>query len=115
MVVRAARRRPAAHKSLAPDELYPRHDAHRQHRLARPMPGTGRVGLEHHPLTAMAALVWSGDLPRPLQQILFDTAERVAAAGPARRDESELQAMCSWVTHQHGTAEAASADAAQTA
>jgi DNA-binding transcriptional LysR family regulator len=74
-----------------------------------------RVGLEHHPLTAMAALVWSGDLPRPLQQILFDTAERVAATGPARRVESELQAMCSWVTHQHGTAEAASADAAQTA
>jgi hypothetical protein len=53
-----------------------------------------RVGLEHHPLTAMAALVWSGDLPRPLQQILFDTAEGVAATGPARRDESELQAMC---------------------
>jgi DNA-binding transcriptional LysR family regulator len=74
-----------------------------------------RVGLEHHPLTAMAALVWSDDLPRPLQQILFDTAERVAATCPARRVESEPQAMCSWVTHQHGTAEAASADAAQTA
>ncbi len=35
------------------------------------------VGLEHHPLTATAALVWSGDLPRNLQQILFDTAESI--------------------------------------
>jgi hypothetical protein len=25
-----------------------------------------RVGLEDHPLTATAALVWNGDLPRPL-------------------------------------------------
>ena len=32
-----------------------------------------RVGLEDHPLTATASLVWSGDLPRPLQQILFET------------------------------------------
>jgi DNA-binding transcriptional LysR family regulator len=34
-----------------------------------------RVGLDHHPLTATAALVWNGDLPRPLQQILFQTAD----------------------------------------
>jgi hypothetical protein len=34
-----------------------------------------RVILQHHPLTASAALVWSGDLPRPLQQMLFDTAD----------------------------------------
>ena len=27
------------------------------------------------PLTASAALVWSGDLPRPLQQVLFETAD----------------------------------------
>jgi DNA-binding transcriptional LysR family regulator len=33
-----------------------------------------RVGIAGHPLTATAALVWHGDLPRPLQQILFDTA-----------------------------------------
>jgi DNA-binding transcriptional LysR family regulator len=52
-----------------------------------------RVGLEHHPLTATAALVWSGDLPLPLQQILFDAAERIPPTGPARRVESELQAM----------------------
>ena len=37
-----------------------------------------RVNLQHHPLTAAAALVWSGDLPRPLQQILFDTAESLS-------------------------------------
>jgi DNA-binding transcriptional LysR family regulator len=30
-----------------------------------------RISLEDHPLTAMASLVWNGDLPRPLQQILF--------------------------------------------
>jgi len=41
-----------------------------------------RVSLEDHALTAAAALVWSGDLPRPLQQILFDTADGVAAADP---------------------------------
>jgi hypothetical protein len=28
-----------------------------------------------HPLTATAALVWHGDLPRPLQQVLFDAAD----------------------------------------
>jgi hypothetical protein len=38
-----------------------------------------RVGLEDHPLTATAALVWNGDLPRPLQQILFDAADGIAA------------------------------------
>jgi hypothetical protein len=32
------------------------------------------VRLQHHPLCAMAGLVWSGDLPRQLQQVLFDTA-----------------------------------------
>jgi hypothetical protein len=26
-----------------------------------------QVGLEDHPLTATAALVWNGNLPRPLQ------------------------------------------------
>jgi hypothetical protein len=41
-----------------------------------------RVSLQHHPLTATAALVWSGDLPRPLQQILFDTADGVTSPAP---------------------------------
>ena len=44
-------------------------------------PDMVRVGLQDHPLTATAALVWSGDLPRPLQQILFDTADGVAELG----------------------------------
>jgi hypothetical protein len=39
-----------------------------------------RACIAGHPLTATAALVWNGDLPRPLQQILFDTAD--AAAPP---------------------------------
>jgi DNA-binding transcriptional LysR family regulator len=49
-------------------------------RLPRPA-GTGdmaRVSIPGHPLTATAALVWNGDLPRALQQILFDTADGVA-------------------------------------
>ncbi len=40
-----------------------------------------RVHLERRPLTATAALVWSGDLPRQLQQVLFDTADAVPARG----------------------------------
>jgi hypothetical protein len=42
-----------------------------------------RVVLEDHPLTATAALVWNGDLPRPLQQILFDAADGIAPPDPA--------------------------------
>jgi hypothetical protein len=38
-----------------------------------------QVDLQHHPLTASAALVWSGDLPRSLQQMLFDVAESLSA------------------------------------
>jgi hypothetical protein len=34
-----------------------------------------QVSIVGRPLTATAALVWNGDLPRPLQQILFDTAD----------------------------------------
>jgi len=43
-----------------------------------------RVSIENHPLAATASLVWSGDLPRPLQQILFDAADSVASPPPAR-------------------------------
>ncbi len=53
-----------------------------------------RVGLEHHPLAATAALVWNGDLPRALQQILFDTAEGMTSPGRAGQSEPELKAMC---------------------
>jgi DNA-binding transcriptional LysR family regulator len=54
-------------------------------RLPRPMVAhdMARVGLEDHPLTATAALVWNGDLPRPLQQILFDAADGIASPDPA--------------------------------
>jgi hypothetical protein len=31
------------------------------------------VRLDQSPLVATAGLVWSGDLPRQLQQVLFDT------------------------------------------
>jgi DNA-binding transcriptional LysR family regulator len=34
--------------------------------------------VEHRPLTATAGLVWSGDLPGHLQQVLFDTADSIA-------------------------------------
>jgi DNA-binding transcriptional LysR family regulator len=37
--------------------------------------GMVRVSLQDHPLTACAALVWNYDLPRPLQQMLFDIAD----------------------------------------
>ena len=52
-----------------------------------------RVNLEHRPLTATAALVWSGDLPRTLQQILFDTADSLTSPGLARPGEPKLKAM----------------------
>jgi DNA-binding transcriptional LysR family regulator len=34
-----------------------------------------RVGLQWRPLTATAVVAWSGDLPRHLQQVLFDAAD----------------------------------------
>ncbi len=40
-----------------------------------------RVQVERRPLTAVAALAWSGDLPRHLQQVLFDTADAIPARG----------------------------------
>ena len=54
-------------------------------RLPRPA-GAGdmvRVSIDGQPLTATAALVWNGDLPRPLQQILFDTADGLTPPAPA--------------------------------
>jgi DNA-binding transcriptional LysR family regulator len=40
--------------------------------------GLVRARIDGSPLNAAAALVWSGDLPRLLQQVLFDTADSVA-------------------------------------
>jgi hypothetical protein len=54
-------------------------------RLPRPA-GTddmARVSIDGHPLTATAALAWNRDLPRPLQQILFDTADGLIRPAPA--------------------------------
>ena len=48
--------------------------------------GMVRVRLEYHPLVAHAALVWSGDLPRPLQQMLFDTADSLIEPSPHLAD-----------------------------
>lgn len=45
--------------------------------------GMVRVGLDDRPLTATAALVWNADLPRPLQQILFDVADGISGSEPA--------------------------------
>lgn len=36
-----------------------------------------RVGLDRRALSATAALVWNGGLPRPLRQILFQTADAI--------------------------------------
>ena len=51
------------------------------------------VDLEHHPLTATAAVVWNGDLPRPLQQVLFDAADGITPSAPARAGEHERAAI----------------------
>jgi DNA-binding transcriptional LysR family regulator len=51
------------------------------------------VGLEDHPLTATAAVVWNGDLPRPLQQVLFDAADGITPSAPARAGEHEPAAI----------------------
>jgi hypothetical protein len=51
------------------------------------------VGLEHHPLTATAAVVWNGDLPRPLQQVLFDAADGIMPSAPTRTGEHEPVAI----------------------
>jgi DNA-binding transcriptional LysR family regulator len=65
-------------------------------RAARPIrqsPSAGssgmvRVGLTRRPLAASAALVWNGDLPRALQQVLFETAD--ALSPPAAVQAAEL-------------------------
>ena len=58
-------------------------------RRSRPADTSGMVpvSLRHHPLTASAALVWSADLPRPLQQMLFQTADNLTT--PAARRPAE--------------------------
>jgi hypothetical protein len=64
---------------IGPDRAQHRRQRPRRPRLVRSRLvdacGIAQVDLQHHTLTASAALVWSGDLPRPLQQMLFDTAD----------------------------------------
>jgi len=58
-------------------------------RQTRPADTSGmvKVSLRDHPLTASAALVWNGDLPRPLQQMLFQTADNLTAPPPPQPAE----------------------------
>jgi hypothetical protein len=42
-------------------------------------------------LTASAALVWNGDLPRPLQQMLFQTADSLTT--PPSPPPAELASL----------------------
>ena len=60
-------------------------------RLPRAMISQDMVlaGLQDHPLTATAAVVWNGDLPRPLQQILFDAADGITPPAPDRAGEHQ--------------------------
>src|SRR5690349_1414695 len=64
-------------------------------RLPRAMISQDMVltGLDHHPLTATAALVWNGDLPRPLQQILFDAADGITPPDPVGTGEHAAAAI----------------------
>jgi hypothetical protein len=48
-----------------------------------------RVGLQRRPLTATAVVAWNADLPRDLQQVLFDTAD----AGIPLADLSAMEAV----------------------
>ena len=50
-----------------------------------------RVILQHHPLTAAAALVWNDDLARQLQQMLFDTADSLTE--PAHPQPADLNSL----------------------
>jgi len=64
-------------------------------RLPRPMVTRDMVlvGLEHHPLIATAAVAWNGDLPRPLQQVLFDAADGITSSAPVRTGEHQPAAI----------------------
>jgi DNA-binding transcriptional LysR family regulator len=60
----------------------PQHRTEDRPEPARPDPAAGPAGMvrarvQECPLTATAGLVWGGDLPRQLQQVLFDTADSI--------------------------------------
>jgi DNA-binding transcriptional LysR family regulator len=58
-------------------------------RRSRPADTSGmvKVSLHDHPLTTSAALVWNGDLPRPLQQMIFEAADSLTTPTPPRPAE----------------------------
>ena len=92
LALAAAGNRPAAVLTgpaiAAPTQAWPT-------RRSRPAEtrGMARVVLQHHPLTAAAALVWNSDLPRPLQQMLFDTADSLTE--PANPQPADLISLTS--------------------
>jgi DNA-binding transcriptional LysR family regulator len=60
----------------------PQHPTGNRPEPAEPDPSAGTHGMvrarvEGSPFAATAGLVWSGDLPRQLQQVLFDTADSI--------------------------------------
>jgi len=61
----------------------PQHRAGDRSGPAEPDPAAAPIGMVHAsvegcPFAATAGLVWGGDLPRQLQQVLFDTADNIA-------------------------------------
>jgi hypothetical protein len=46
-----------------------------------------KVSLRNHPLTASAALVWNGNLPGPLQQMIFEAPDNLTTPAPPRPAE----------------------------
>ena len=60
-----------------------------------------RVGLRRRPLTATAVVAWSGDLPRHLQQVLFDTADAGIPVGDPFAGVSKELGTCRG--HQRNT------------
>jgi hypothetical protein len=85
LALAATGRRPAAVLTGPAVATRPQTWPTRRSRLADTS-GMVRASLQCQPLTAAAALVWSSELSRPLQQLLFDTAGRLtelARPGPA--------------------------------
>jgi DNA-binding transcriptional LysR family regulator len=51
--------------------------------------------LEERPLTATAVLAWNGDLPRDLQQVLFETADGIRVSRPRAADSNQERQVAS--------------------
>jgi hypothetical protein len=57
--------------------------AHPHHQLSGHVEDMVPVRIRQRQLTATASLVWNGDLPRQLQQVLFDTADGIGPLASA--------------------------------